>query len=274
MGSVAILAASACIQEPLGEGGEEVGARVITPTSWRSSRTGTMSARWCRKISATCASEKSASTPSPSSPPSTTPRDAAERTMHACRVVWKRAARAAWQARRREAPGREGRARRRARSRRPVAVPPSAASRCARRRLTLVALERREAATAAAIWLDAWSGRRASIGWDWADLHFFTTNRPKDYSRAQKLLRRGYSTAGVRSREDIADRLVRPYRETGRDEEAEALAAEAKRISRSNSGVSVRRTIDLEDAGERAVVRDTATATFEGEGFAEAVRIS
>ena len=57
------------------------------------------------------------------------------------------------------------------------------------------------------------------------------------------------------------------YRETGRDEEAEALAAEAKRISRSNSGVSVRRTIDLEDAGERAVVRDTATATFEGEGF-------
>jgi hypothetical protein len=51
-----------------------------------------------------------------------------------------------------------------------------------------------------------------------------------------------------------------------RDEEAEALAAEAKRISRSSSGVSVRRTIDLEDAGDRAVVRDTATATFEGEG--------
>jgi len=31
--------------------------------------------------------------------------------------------------------------------------------------------------------------------------------------------------------------------------------------------VSVRRTIALEDAGDRAVVRDTATATFEGEGF-------
>jgi hypothetical protein len=61
---------------------------------------------------------------------------------------------------------------------------------------------------------------------------------------------------------DIADRLVLLYRETGRDEEAEAFAAEAKRISRSNSGVSVRRTIDLEDAGDRAVVRDTATATF------------
>jgi len=67
--------------------------------------------------------------------------------------------------------------------------------------------------------------------------------------------------------EDIADRLVLLYRETGRDEEAEALAAEAKRISRSNAGVSIRRTIHLKDAGDRAVVRDTATATFEGERF-------
>jgi hypothetical protein len=41
--------------------------------------------------------------------------------------------------------------------------------------------------------------------------------------------------------------------------------AEVKRISRSNSGVSVRRTIRLEDAGDRAVVRDTATATLDVE---------
>jgi len=105
-------------------------------------------------------------------------------------------------------------------------------------------------------------------GWiGWADLHFFTNNRPKDSSRAGELLLRGYSTPGVRNREDIADRLVLVYRETGRDEEAEALSAEAKRITRSSAGVSVRRTIDLEDAGDRAGVRDTATATFEGEGF-------
>ncbi|MGP0052310.1 MAG: SEC-C metal-binding domain-containing protein [Solirubrobacteraceae bacterium] len=57
------------------------------------------------------------------------------------------------------------------------------------------------------------------------------------------------------------------YRETGRDEEAEALAAEAKRISRWSAGVSVRRTVDLQDAGDRAVVRDTATATVDGERF-------
>jgi tetratricopeptide (TPR) repeat protein len=105
-------------------------------------------------------------------------------------------------------------------------------------------------------------------GWiGWADLHFFTNDRPKDYARAGDLLSRGYSTSGVRSREDIADRLVLLYRETGRDEEADALAAEAKRINRSNSGMSVRRKIQLEDDGDHAVVRDTATATFEAERF-------
>jgi hypothetical protein len=63
-------------------------------------------------------------------------------------------------------------------------------------------------------------------GWGcigWVDLHFFANNRPKDYSRAGELLRRGYSTPDVRSREDIADRLALLYRETGRDEEAEKL---------------------------------------------------
>ena len=43
--------------------------------------------------------------------------------------------------------------------------------------------------------------------------------------------------------------------------------AEATRTSREASGVRVRRTIDLKDAGDRAVVPDTTTATFEGEGF-------
>lgn len=112
------------------------------------------------------------------------------------------------------------------------------------------------------------SDPRWGWGWiGWADLHLFTNNRPKDYSRVGELLRRGYSTPGVRNREDVADRLVLLYRETGRDEEAEGLVAEAERVSRSNAGMSVRRTIHLEDAGDRAVVRDTATATFDGEQF-------
>jgi hypothetical protein len=117
---------------------------------------------------------------------------------------------------------------------------------------------------------EQWLAADPRWGWGWigwADLYFFANSRPKDYSLAGELLRRGYATPGVRDRQDIADRLVLLYRETGRDEEADALAAEAKRISGSKYGTSVRRTIDLEDAGDRAVVRDTATATFEGEGF-------
>jgi tetratricopeptide (TPR) repeat protein len=39
-------------------------------------------------------------------------------------------------------------------------------------------------------------------GWiGWADLHFFTNNRAKDNVRAEELLRRGYSSLGVRDRE-------------------------------------------------------------------------
>jgi tetratricopeptide (TPR) repeat protein len=105
-------------------------------------------------------------------------------------------------------------------------------------------------------------------GWiGWADLHFFTNNRPKDYNRAGELLRSGYATPNVRDREDIADRLVLLYRETGRDDEADTLAADAKQISHSNSGISVRRTIDLDVAGDRSGIRDTATATLEAEQF-------
>jgi tetratricopeptide (TPR) repeat protein len=117
---------------------------------------------------------------------------------------------------------------------------------------------------------EQWLAADPRWGWGWigwADLHFFTNNRSKDCSLAGELLRRGYSTPGVRNQEDMADRLVLVYRETGRDEEAEALATEAERVSRSNAGVSVRRTIHLENAGDRAVVRDPAAATFEGERF-------
>jgi len=95
----------------------------------------------------------------------------------------------------------------------------------------------------------------------------FTNDRPQDHARAEELLRRGYSSPGVRDRRDIADRLVLLYCETGRDQEAQALAAETKPLSRSSSGVSVRRAIELSDVGDHTVVRDTTTASFEGEGF-------
>ena len=110
--------------------------------------------------------------------------------------------------------------------------------------------------------------RRWGWGWiGWADLHSFTNRRPKNYDRAEELLRRGYSTPGVRDKEDIAERLAHLYEETGRGNEALEFADHARRVSAAKSGISVRRTVDLVDAGDHAAVRDSATISFGGEGL-------
>ena len=105
-------------------------------------------------------------------------------------------------------------------------------------------------------------------GWiGWADLHYFTNRRPQHYGRAEELLRRGYSTPSVRDKEDIAARLAHLYEETGRGTQALEFADDARRVSAAKSGISVRRTVDLVQAGDRAAVRDSATITFGGEGL-------
>jgi tetratricopeptide (TPR) repeat protein len=105
-------------------------------------------------------------------------------------------------------------------------------------------------------------------GWiGWADLHFFSNRRPKDHGRAEELLLRGYSTHGVRDREAIAERLASLYEETGRVKEAQGVAGSASRAGPPASGMSVRRTVDLVEDGDRAIVRDSATANFGGEGL-------
>jgi tetratricopeptide (TPR) repeat protein len=118
---------------------------------------------------------------------------------------------------------------------------------------------------------EQWLAADPRWGWGWigwADLYCFSNRRPKDYGRAEELLRRGYATPGVRDREDIAERLALLYEETGRSKEAKELAGEAKGAGPAyGSGVSVRRTVELVEEGDRAIVRDTATATFEGEGL-------
>src|SRR5947209_3154619 len=48
---------------------------------------------------------------------------------------------------------------------------------------------------------EQWLAADPRWGWGWigwADLHFFTNNRPKDYIRADELLRRGFATPDVR----------------------------------------------------------------------------
>jgi tetratricopeptide (TPR) repeat protein len=117
-------------------------------------------------------------------------------------------------------------------------------------------------------------------GWvGWADFYFFMENRPKDYGRAEELLRRGYSTPDVRNREAIAGRLRRLCRETGRLSEAEQFERQAKQPKRRRGSTTVSRKLELEESqdGTAAVLREGATVTFGGEGlpldqFASVVR--
>jgi hypothetical protein len=99
------------------------------------------------------------------------------------------------------------------------------------------------------------------VGWiGWAGLHFFSNRRPKDHGRAEELLLRGYSTHGVRDREAIAERLASLYEETGRVKEAQGMAGSASRAGPPASGMSVRRTVDLVEDGDRATRNSRMTA--------------
>jgi tetratricopeptide (TPR) repeat protein len=114
-------------------------------------------------------------------------------------------------------------------------------------------------------WLEA--DPRWGWGWiGWADLHLFTHSQPKDYERAEELLRRGYSTRGVNDREDIAERLEQLYAETGRPNDAQEIARQAQHLRRRPDPMTLSRTVEQENE-EAAVGRDTATVTFEGDGL-------
>ena len=139
-----------------------------------------------------------------------------------------------------------------------------------RRRAVAESLSELGETDAAESLFEQWLAVNPRWGWGWigwADLHYFTNRRPQHYGRAEELLRRGYSTPSVRDKEDIAARLAHLYEETGRGTQALEFADDARRVSAAKSGISVRRTVDLVQAGDRAAVRDSATITFGGEGL-------
>ncbi len=76
---------------------------------------------------------------------------------------------------------------------------------------------------------------RWGFGWiAWAVCHFCPAVRdgPKDYVKAEQLLREGYSTPGVRDRDAIASWLKVLCEDTGRQPEARAFEQEAKKLRR------------------------------------------
>lgn len=120
-------------------------------------------------------------------------------------------------------------------------------------------------------------------GWvNWATCHFSPTGteRPRDYARAEQLLRQGYSTPGVRDQDAIAEWLKVLCEETGRRREARAFEQEAKELRRQaarrqtqkrkqhESPVEVSDSFELEDGDDdAAVLRHKTTLTFGEEGL-------
>jgi tetratricopeptide (TPR) repeat protein len=120
---------------------------------------------------------------------------------------------------------------------------------------------------------------RWGFGWiGWAACYSSRAGRPKNYGRAEELLRRGSSTPGVRDREAIAEWLQIVCEETGRHREAREFGQQVRQLKRQPPPMTVSRKLELAGQDdEAAVVREAMTVSFGGEGlplgqFPDAVR--
>jgi hypothetical protein len=99
-------------------------------------------------------------------------------------------------------------------------------------------------------------------------MRFPRAGRSGNYGRAEELLRRGYSTSGVRDREAIAEWLQLVCEETCRPREAREFGQQAKRLRRQGAPTTVSRKLELAGQDdEAAVLREAVTLTFGGEGL-------
>jgi tetratricopeptide (TPR) repeat protein len=110
---------------------------------------------------------------------------------------------------------------------------------------------------------------RWGFGWiGWAACYRSRDGRPKNHGRAEELLRRGYSTSGVRDRDAIAEWLQILCEETGRPREAREFGQQARQLRRQPPPMTVSRKLVLAGQDdEAAVVREAVTVSFGGEGL-------
>ncbi|MST31350.1 hypothetical protein GHK86_01210 [Acidimicrobiaceae bacterium USS-CC1] len=117
---------------------------------------------------------------------------------------------------------------------------------------------------------------RWGYGWvAWAVCHLSPAVRTgtTDLVEAERLLREGYSTPGVRDRDAVAEWLKILCHRTGRHAEARSFGRTAEELRRragasplETGAVGVTEHVELED-GEGLVLRHGTTLTFGGEGL-------
>jgi hypothetical protein len=76
---------------------------------------------------------------------------------------------------------------------------------------------------------DGWLKADPEWGWGWigwSDSYALFTRGKKDYDRAEQILKSGLAAPGVRDRDDLLERLMRIYEDTGRKEDAERIREE------------------------------------------------
>ncbi|MGH9838458.1 MAG: SEC-C metal-binding domain-containing protein [Blastocatellia bacterium] len=98
-------------------------------------------------------------------------------------------------------------------------------------------------------------------GWiGWSDCYRFSHTEFRDWHRAEALLRKGLSIAGVRDYQNIVERLAGLYQEQGRDDEAKEVRQLAERKT-----TSIRQTIEIVPDAKAA--RHKTIGAFGDEGL-------
>ena len=163
----------------------------------------------------------------------------------------------------------------------PPASAPSRRSTIASRREALRRFPHEDRGKLFRTWLTA--DPRWGFGWiAWALCHFSPAVRegPRDYVKAERLLREGYATPGVRNRDAIAAWLKVLCEKAGRRPEARAVEELAKKLRRQaerkpgeksthkTRALTVSERVALDDGSDDAsVLRRRTTLTFGDQGL-------
>jgi hypothetical protein len=95
-------------------------------------------------------------------------------------------------------------------------------------------------------WLDE-DPRQGNRWIGWSDCYWlFAVKGDKDAARAEQILKAGLATPGVEGRTGILERLAILYEETGRDQEAEAVREELKRLPAPKKSATAARTTEAQ----------------------------
>jgi tetratricopeptide (TPR) repeat protein len=108
-----------------------------------------------------------------------------------------------------------------------------------------------------------WLDKDPQWGWGWigwSDCYRFNRRKFKDLHKAEELLLQGFSIAGMRDFEDLADRLAELYEKTGR-------VGEGKKIRRQIELISPRLEHEVEIVQKGNVVRHKSIVDFGEEGL-------